>query len=89
MRDTREGGGSLLDHSMVLYGSGIADGDRHNHDNLPILLAGRGGGTLKPGRHIRYPFNTPMTNLYVGMLRRMGTPVDKFADSNGELKDLG
>jgi hypothetical protein len=89
MRDTREGGGSLLDHSMVLYGSGIGDGDRHNHDNLPILLAGRGGGTLKPGRHIRYPFNTPMTNLYVGMLRRMGTPVEKFSDSDGELKDLG
>jgi hypothetical protein len=89
MRGAGEGGGSLLDHSMVLYGSGIADGDRHNHDNLPILLAGRGGGTLKPGRHVRYPFDTPLTNLYVGMLRRMGTPVDKFADSCGELNDLG
>ena len=50
MRSVGEGGGNLLDHSMVLYGSGIADGDRHNHDDLPILLAGRGGGTLKPGQ---------------------------------------
>jgi hypothetical protein len=89
MGNTSEGGSNLLDHSMVLYGSGISDGDRHNHDNLPILLAGRGGGTLKPGRHVRFPFNTPMANLYVGMLRRMGTPVDKFADSRGELNDLG
>ncbi len=88
MRSVGEGGGNLLDHSMVLYGSGIADGDRHNHDDLPILLAGRGGGTLKPGRHVRYRFNTPLAGLYVGMLRRMGTPVDKFADSRGELNDL-
>jgi hypothetical protein len=89
MRSAGEGGRNLLDHSMVLYGSGLGDGDRHNHDDLPILLAGRGGGTLKPGRHVRYPFNTPLTNLYVGMLRRMGSPSDKFADSRGELNDLG
>jgi Protein of unknown function (DUF1552) len=88
MRSVGEGGGNMLDNSMVLYGSGIADGDRHNHDDLPILLAGRGSGTLKPGRHVQYRFNTPLSGLYVGMLRRMGTPVDKFADSRGELSDL-
>jgi hypothetical protein len=88
MRNTRDGSGSLLDHSMVLYGSGIGDGDRHNHDNLPILLAGRGGGTIKPGRHVRYKFDTPLTNLYDGMLRRMGTSVDKFADTDVEMDNV-
>jgi hypothetical protein len=89
MRSAGDGGGNMLDHSMVLYGSGIGDGDRHNHDNLPVLLSGRAGGTIKPGRHLRYRHDTPLTNLYVGMLRRMGAPVDKFADSRGELDDLG
>jgi hypothetical protein len=88
LHSIRENGSTLLDRSMIVYGSGIGDGDRHNHDDLPILLAGRGAGTIRPGRHIRYPFDTPLTNLYVGMLRRMGVPADKFSDSTGELKGL-
>jgi hypothetical protein len=87
LKAVREGGGTLLDHSMVLYGSGISDGDRHNHDDLPIILAGRGGGTLTPGRHIRYE-KTPLCNLFLSMLDRMGTPVETLGDSSGRLDGL-
>ena len=83
----KEAGGTLLDHSMVLFGSGLGDGNRHNHDNLPILLAGR-GGSLKSGRHVRYPFNTPLTNLYRSMLSRAGATTDKYSDSTGPLDGL-
>lgn len=83
-----EGEGTLLDNCMILYGSGNGDGNRHNHDNLPILLAGKGGGTVRSGRHIRYPKETPLTNLYVSMLEHMGAPVDKLGDSTGRLTDL-
>ncbi len=85
---TPDGTGSLLDHSMILYGSGISDGNVHNHDNLPILLAGKANGTLKTGRHVRYPKETPLTNLYVSMLDRMEAPVDAFGDSTGNLTGL-
>ncbi len=61
---------------MIVYGSGISDGNRHNHDDLPILLAGKGSGTIKTGRHVRFPRETPLTNLYVAMLDRMGVQVD-------------
>ena len=74
---------------MIVYGSGISDGNRHNHDDLPILLAGKGGGTLKTGRHISYPKDTPLTNLYLSMLDRMGVKVDSFGDSTGALQGLG
>jgi hypothetical protein len=84
----REGDRTLLDQSMVLYGSGICDGDRHNHDNLPILVAGRGGGSLRPGRHLRYPKDTPLTNLYLAMLHRMGVRDRSFSDSTGPLEGL-
>jgi hypothetical protein len=83
-----EGSGTLLDHCMIVYGSGIADGDRHNHDGLPILLAGGGNGALKPGRHLRCPQETPLTNLYVSLLQRMGMAVDSFGDSKGQLQIL-
>ena len=73
---------------MIVYGSGIGDGNAHNHDELPILLAGKGSGTLKPGRHVRYQRNTPLTNLYVAMLDLFGTPVKSFGDSNGKLEGL-
>jgi hypothetical protein len=76
--------GSLLRHSMVLYGSGIGDGDRHNHDDLPILLAGRGGGALEVGRHVKVG-KTPLNNLLLTMLDRMGAPVESFGDSTGRL----
>lgn len=83
MRDTPEGEGSLLDNSMIVYGGGIADGNRHNHDDLPLLLAGKGGGTLSPGRVIEAPEGTPMTNLYLSLLDRMGAKARRIGDSNG------
>ena len=82
-----EGEGSLLDHSMIVYGSGISDGNRHNHNDLPILLAGRGCGTILPGRHVRYPDETPLANLYISMLERFDTPVEKVGDSTGRCQD--
>lgn len=88
LKSTREGDGTLLDHAMVAYGSAIGDGNAHNHDNLPILLAGRGCGTLSPGRHIRYEKETPLNNLWLSLLDRMDSPIDKLGDSNGRLKEL-
>ena len=88
MKAIREGGRTLLDNSMLLFGAGMHDGNAHNPHNLPIVLAGRGGGTLATGRALSYAANTPLTNLYVAMLNRMGTPVEKFSDSTGELAGL-
>ncbi len=73
---------------MVLFGAGMRDGNRHDPKNLPIVLAGRGGGTLKTGRHLVFEKRTPLTNLYRSMLSCMGTPVSEFADSTGELAGL-
>ncbi len=72
---------------MIVYGSGICDGDRHNHDDLPILLAGRGNGTLKPGRHLKLE-PQPLNNLYLSMLDRMGVKLDRLGDSTGRLTKL-
>jgi hypothetical protein len=88
LRDVREGEGTLLDNCMILYGSGNGDGNRHNHDELPILLAGKGGGTLTTGRHVRYRRNTPITNLYLCMLDRMGVELERFGDSTGRVDQL-
>jgi hypothetical protein len=88
MRAATEAGSTLLDNSMVVYGCAISDGDKHNHDDLPVLLAGKGAGSLKPGRHIRYAPETPMCNLYVAMLERAGVRADKFGDSTGRLGEL-
>ncbi len=85
MASIHEGENTLLDNSLIIYGSGISDGDRHNHDELPILLAGRGGGRFKSGRHVRFPAETPMCNLYVWMLRQFGVKADSFGDSKGVL----
>ena len=84
----QEGDGTLLDHSMIAYGSGNSDGNSHNHDNLPILVAGSGCGTIKPGRHIRFDQETPISNLWVSMLNRMDVDVAKLGDSTGELPGL-
>ncbi len=89
LRSIREGDGTLLDHSMIVYGSGISDGNAHNHENLPILLAGRGNGRIEPGRHLVYPKETPLTNLHVALLDRIGAPVESFGDSTGRLGSLG
>ena len=88
MNSIKEGDGTLLDNCMVIYGSGISDGNRHNHDNLPILMAGGGGGTIKTGRHVRYPNETPLTNLYLSVLDRMKVPAEKVGDSTGKLDGL-
>lgn len=88
MKAVPEGDGSLLDNCMVCYGSGISDGNRHNNEDLPILLAGRGGGTIDPGRHIRYQHEIPLCNLFMSMLDRVGAPVDFIGDSTGRLSDL-
>ena len=70
---------------MLVYGSGIADGNKHTHEALPVLLAGRGAGSLKPGRHVIAPSGTPVTNLYLSLLDRMGVRQDKLGDSTGQL----
>ncbi|HTM52879.1 MAG TPA: DUF1552 domain-containing protein [Pirellulales bacterium] len=83
-----EGDENLLDHSMILYGSGLGDGNAHNHDNLPILLAGRGGGTITPGRHMKCEKETPLNNLFLSMLDRMSSSTEVLGDSTGRLEGL-
>jgi hypothetical protein len=80
LKSTPDGDGTLLDHSQIVYGSGLSDGNRHAHNNLPILLAGKSGG-----RHITYPAETPLNNLHLALLDRMGVQIDSLGDSNGEL----
>ena len=88
LKSTPDGDGSLLDHSMIVYGSGLSDGNRHTHEDLPVLLAGRGDGSLKPGRHIVYPSGTPITNLYLTLLDRVGVHPEKIGDSTGKVQHL-
>lgn len=88
LKSMRESTGTVLDHSMIVLGSAIADGDRHQHNDLPVLLCGGGNGTLKPGRHIQYEKNTPMTNLYLSLLDTMGVKADRIGDSTGLLKNI-
>jgi hypothetical protein len=89
LKSIREGDGNLLDHSMIVYGSGIADGNSHAHHDLPVLLAGRGGNRFETGRHVKFAKNTPMTNLYLSMMERVGAPVTRIGDSSGPLAGLG
>lgn len=87
MKGVKESNGStLLDNVMMVYGSGISDGNRHNHDDLPVLLLGAGGGSIKGGRHLVYPNETPLMNLYLAMFERVGVPTAKFGDSTGILE---
>lgn len=88
LKDTPEGEGNLLDHSMIVYGSGISDGNRHSHEDLPVLLAGRGNGTLRPGRLIEAKEDTPMTNLYLSLLDRLNVPAERIGDSTGRLESI-
>lgn len=83
-----EGEGTLLDHSMIVYGSGNADGNRHSHHDLPIIVAGNGCGTLDSGRHIKYPKETPLNNLWLSLLNRMDVNMQRLGDSTGSLKGL-
>ncbi len=83
MKATKEGDGTLLDHSMIVYGSGIADGSQHTHVNLPILIAGRGNGAIKPGRFLKYPEGTPTTNLWLTLLDRMDVHPESVGEQHG------
>jgi hypothetical protein len=86
LQNTPDGDGSLLDHSLIMYGGGIGNGNLHEHTKLPLILAGKLGGQINPGRHIAYPKDTPMTNLLLSVLERAGVPVDQLGDSTGPLQ---
>jgi hypothetical protein len=88
LQSVKEGPNTLLDNSMVVYGGGISDGNRHNHDDLPILVAGKGGGTIQTGRHVAYLRNTPLNNLYLSLLDRVGVPAETLGDATGRLEGL-
>ena len=88
LKAAQEGDGSVLDHSMIVYGAGLADGNAHTHHDLPTLIAGRGGGAIKPGRRLVHRKETPMCNLFLTMMDRMGTRMDHFGDATGHLSGL-
>lgn len=88
LKETPDGDGTLLDHSMIVYGSSISDGNRHDHLNLPAILAGGGNGRVRGGRHVRYKKGTPMTNLYLTMLDAAGVRPEKIGDSTGQIEHL-
>jgi hypothetical protein len=86
LKATQDGDGTLLDHSLVLYGGGMGNGNLHRHTDLPCLVAGRLGGQFQTGRHLAYPQNTPMTNLLLTILAGSGIPQEKLGDSTGRLE---
>lgn len=88
LKATQDGDGTLLDHSLLMYGSGLSDSNRHVHENLPIALFGRGDGSIKPGRFIAYEKPTPMTNLYMTMLTSAGVKAETIGDSTGKVERL-
>ncbi|PYQ96900.1 MAG: hypothetical protein DMF95_30790 [Acidobacteria bacterium] len=86
LRDIEDGDGTLLDHSMILQGGGLSNSDQHSHIDLPLVLVGGGAGQLKGGRHLRFPKDTPMNNLHMSLLEKVGVPVEKFGDSTGSME---
>jgi hypothetical protein len=88
LKSVPEGDGTLLDNCMVAYGSAIADGNDHEHGDLPVLLAGKGGGTIRAGRHVRYASETPINNLWLALLDRFGCRTERLGDSTGILDKL-
>jgi hypothetical protein len=88
MKAIQEGDATLLDNSMVVFGNGNGNGVTHDHENLPMLLAGRGCGTLDPGRHVKYPDGTPVANLWLSLMDRLGVSLDSHGDSTGRLPGL-
>jgi Protein of unknown function (DUF1552) len=88
LKATKEGNGTLLDHSLILYGSGIGNPNLHDHTNLPILVAGGAAGGMRGGRHIKYAKPTPLANLHLTLLDKVGVHLDSFADSNGKVDSL-
>ena len=88
LQSIKEGDSNILENSMIVYGAGLADGNRHSHEDLPTLIAGRGGKFFKPGRRILYRKETPMSNLFLSMMDRMDVKVDRFGDASGRLQGL-
>ena len=88
LKSMPEGEGNVLDNSMVVYGSGLSDGNRHSHHDLPIVLAGKAGGTIQTGRHIKLENETPLNNLFLSMLDRMEAGVKAIGDSTGRLTQI-
>ena len=88
LRSVKEAEGTLLDNSMIVYGCAFGDGNSHDPGDLPILLAGKGGGAIKPGRHVQYEAGTPLANLYLSMLDRVGAPTDQLGDATARLDQL-
>lgn len=88
LKSEQEGSDTLLDNSLIMYGSGLSDGNRHHHHNLPVVLAGSGGGTIRTGRHISTGGETPLNNLFLSLLDRVGADVEKIGDSSGRLTVL-
>jgi hypothetical protein len=89
LQATPDGDGSVLDHTMILYGSGLSNPNLHQHDDLPLMVAGGGAGTIKGNRHIRVAAGTPMANLHLTLLDKMGLRVDRFGESTGLIESLG
>ena len=88
LKAIKEGDGTLLDNSMIVYGAGLSDGNRHLHEDLPTLIAGRAGNYIKTGRRVVYRKETPMCNLYLTMMDRMGVHMEHFGDATGKLEGL-
>lgn len=88
LASVKEGDKSLLDNCAIVYGGGISDGNAHNHNNLPVLLAGKAGGKLKPGSHVVFPDETPLNNLYLSLLDKIDVPVETLGNSTGKLATL-
>jgi hypothetical protein len=88
LEKTPDGDGSLLDNMILIYGAGLSNSDRHTHGPLPTLVLGGGAGALKGGRHIVCPENTPLTNLQLTLLDKLGVPAEKLGDSSGQFKSL-
>jgi hypothetical protein len=88
LQATPEGNGTLLDHSLYLYGSGMGNPNIHDHTNLPILVAGGAAGKMRGGRHIKFDKPTPLANLHLTLLNKVGVPIDSFADSQGQMDEL-
>jgi len=88
LKATPDGDGTLLDHSLILYGSGLGDANVHTHHELPTALLGSGGSQIKGGRHLKYAKDTPMNNLLVTMLHKAGVNTENFGDATGQLEHL-
>jgi hypothetical protein len=88
LQSTADGDGCLLDHTTLIHGSGMSDGSRHNHNNVPIVVVGGQSNQIKGGRHLQFPPETPLANLHVTVLNKLGIPTERLGDSTGELSGV-